>query len=275
MPWDNGGGKRYWLVAASHRVTRPNRSSAVFFFNGTSTQPELQIEIGSEGIGTLCVADVDMDGDQDLFIGSTSPYKRYPEPVNSQIWLNQDGTLTKSREWSQPFVKAGYINAAVFLDLEGDGRPDLALATEWGPVKVFHNSSIGFINQTSSLGLNTQTGRSRSVATGDFDNDGKMDLVTGNKRLNISSPLHHHSKERIWFEDNSGNNQVESIESFLSGENWLPNRDRTFLSMIFPDLTRIIKNHHHFNKSKISSVLGTGSKTLIFRKTEFTNPVSA
>ncbi len=234
VPWDNGGGKRYWLVAASHRVTRPNRSSAVFFFNGTSTQPELQIEIGSEGIGTLCVADVDMDGDQDLFIGSTSPYKRYPEPVNSQIWLNQDGTLTKSREWSQPFVKAGYINAAVFLDLEGDGRPDLALATEWGPVKVFHNSSIGFINQTSSLGLNTQTGRSRSVATGDFDNDGKMDLVAGNKGLNTSSTLHHHSKEKIWFGSKRENNQVESIESFLSGEDWLPNRDRTILSMIFP-----------------------------------------
>ena len=129
------------------------------------------------------------------------------------------------REWSQPFVKAGYINAAVFLDLEEDGRPDLALATEWGPVKVFHNSSIGFIDQTSSLGLNTQTGRSTSVTTGDFDNDGKMDLVAGNKRLNTSSALHHHSKERIWFGSNSRNNQVESIESFLSGENWLPNRD--------------------------------------------------
>ncbi|MDB4690176.1 hypothetical protein OAH23_07140 [Verrucomicrobia bacterium] len=87
--------KKYWVAAASHRLTRPNRSSAVFFFNGTSTQPELQIDIGPDGIGALCVADIDMDGDQDLFVGSTSPYNRYPEPADSQIWLNQNGTLKK------------------------------------------------------------------------------------------------------------------------------------------------------------------------------------
>ena len=93
VPWDNGRGKRYWFVAASHQLTRPNRSTAVYFFNGTSTQLELQLEIGSEGIATLCVADVDMDGDQDLFIGSTSPYKRYPEPVSKS---RMESTFCKS-----------------------------------------------------------------------------------------------------------------------------------------------------------------------------------
>ena len=61
-------------------------------------------------------------------------------------------------------------------------------------------------------------------------------------------------------------NHVESIESFLSGENWLPNRDRTFLSMVFPDLARIIKNHHQISKSKISSVLGEKFKTFHFQE---------
>lgn len=93
-----------------------------------------------------------------------------------------------------------------------------------------------------------------------------MDLVAGNKGLNTSSALHHHSKERIWFGSNRENNQVESIESFLSGENWLSNRDRTFLSMIFPDLTRIIKNHHHFSKSNISSILGDRFKNFNFQE---------
>jgi len=59
-------------------------------------------------------------------------------------------------------------------------------------------------------------------------------------------------------------NHVESIESFLSGENWLPNRDRTFLSMVFPDLARIIKNHHQI--SKISFILGEKFKTFHFQE---------
>ncbi len=75
-----------------------------------------------------------------------------------------------------------------------------------------------------------------------------------------------HSKERIWFGSNGDNNQVESIESFLSGENWLPNRNRTFLSMIFLDLALTIKNHHQFSKSKISSILGEKFKTFDYQE---------
>ena len=89
------------------------------------------------------------------------------------------------------------LESIYFAPPEGDGRQDLALATEWGPVKVFSNGSVGFIDQTTSLGLNTQTARWTSVAAGDLDNDGRMDLVAGNKGLNTSSALHHHSKERI------------------------------------------------------------------------------
>ena len=137
---------------------------------------------------------------------------------------------------------------------------------------MFRNSSVGFIDQTTSLGLNTQTGRWTSVAAGDLDNDGKMDLVAGNKGLNTSITLHHHSKEKIWFGSNRENNQVESIESFLSGEDWLPYRDRTILSMIFPDLTRIINNHHQFSKSRINSVLGDRFRNFEFQENRIYEP---
>ena len=257
VPWNNGQGKKYWVAAASHRLTHPERNSALYFFSGTSTQPELQIDIGPDGIGALCVADIDMDGDQDLFVGSTSPYNRYPEPADSQIWLNQNGTLKKSSQWSEVFKEIGYVNAAVFFDLEGDDLPDLAIAAEWGPVKVFRNSPTGFIDRSSSLGLNTQTGRWTFVAAGDFDNDGRMDLVAGNKGLNTSSALHHHSKERIWFGDNSENSTVQSIESVLIDESWLPMEDRNVLSMLFPDIPLVIKSHHHFSRSSINSILET------------------
>ena len=33
--------------------------------------------------------------------------------------------------------QVGLVNGAVFSDLDGDGQPELVLACEWGPVKVF------------------------------------------------------------------------------------------------------------------------------------------
>ena len=122
---------------------------------------------------------------------------------------------------------------------------------------MFRNSPTGFIDRSSSLGLNTQTGRWTFVAAGDFDNDGRMDLVAGNKGLNTSSALHHHSKERIWFGDNSENSTVQSIESVLIDESWLPMEDRNVLSMLFPDIPLVIKSHHHFSRSSINSILET------------------
>jgi hypothetical protein len=253
--WEDGRGNRFWLVAASHRLSTPKRSSAVSFFNGTSTQPELHLETGPEGIGTLCVADVDLDGDQDLFIGSTSVYGRYPEPADSQIWINEHGKLIKNTKWSQVFESVGHVNAATYFDLDGDDRPDLALATEWGPIRIFQNSETGFIDQTDSLGLTDKTGQWTSIASGDFNQDGRIDLVAGNKGLNTSSSIHHSQRERIWFGDADGNHQIDSIESWFRDGNWIPSRSRTELSMVFPSLPQKITSHRQFSKTTIAGIL--------------------
>ena len=268
VPWNDGQGNRYWLVAASHRLTTPNQSSAVYLFNGKSTQPEQQLEIGLGGIGSLCVADVDLDGDQDLFIGSTSAYGRYPEQADSHIWINQNGNLTKSIEWSHTFQAAGHVNAATFFDLDGDDHPDLALASEWGPIRVFQNTETGFIDRTEPLGLATQTGRWTSITAGDFDSDGRVDLVAGNQGLNTSSAMHYSFKERIWFSHDHGNKRVGSIESWLRDGHWIPSKSRTELSLIFPDLPHRIKSHRQFSKTTITSILGDQLNHFKFLETQ-------
>ena len=40
----------------------------------------------------------------------------------------------------------GMITAAVFADIDGDKRPDLLLALEWGAITYFHNTGHGFEN---------------------------------------------------------------------------------------------------------------------------------
>ena len=49
--------------------------------------------------------------------------------------------------------KAGLVSGAVFSDLDNDGKPDLVLACEWGPIRVFHNDGGHFTEVTGQLGL--------------------------------------------------------------------------------------------------------------------------
>jgi len=53
--------------------------------------------------------------------------------------------------------KVGLVNGAVWSDLERDGYPDLILACEWGPIRVF-KTKRHLHEITKELGLDRYTG---------------------------------------------------------------------------------------------------------------------
>ena len=134
--------------------------------------------------GPLAVADVDGDGDLDLFIGGRAIPTRYPEPADSQLFINDNGTLKPDAGNAKALEKLGLVSGAVFGDLDGDGDADLVLALEWGPVKILRNDAGKFTDATEKLGLAGHRGWWNSVALGDFDADGRLDIVAGNWGLN-------------------------------------------------------------------------------------------
>jgi hypothetical protein len=138
---------------------------------------------------SACAADFDADGDLDVFVGSRSIPGRYPQTPRSML-LRNDSTAARATfvdatdEAAPDLAAAGLVTGAVWSDVDADGHVDLLVASEWGPVKLFHNDAGKLVEQTGAAGLAERVGWWHGIASGDFDSDGRVDYLLTNVGLN-------------------------------------------------------------------------------------------
>jgi hypothetical protein len=214
--------------------------------------------------GPLAVADIDGDGDLDLFVGGRHRPERYPEPVSSSIWIKEQGEFRLSETWSKPFASLGLVSGAVFVDLNGDSAPDLALAVEWGPIRVFLNAQGRFHEVTEEWGLSLKKGWWTSITAGDFDGDGHLDLAAGNWGLNSPYQLYHPAALRLFYDEPSAPAPLKIVEAWQSGTQWFPVRARPWLARGFPDLAQRFPTHQAFGQATVLDILGPSFSTARF-----------
>ncbi len=147
--------------------------------------------VGSHQAATvpLAMADVDGDGDLDLFVGSRAEPMRYPAPVSSGLFRQVDGRFELDPENSGRLRDIGLVTAATFADVSGDGHPDLLLARDWDtPVLLLNDGRGRLYDATRAWGWDAFPGRWTALGVGDFNGDGRLDVVATSWGRNTAMP---------------------------------------------------------------------------------------
>jgi hypothetical protein len=202
--------------------------------------------------GPLAAADVDGDGDVDLFVGGRMRSGRYPESVGSRLYRNEGGSWVEDMAAGKVLSNTGMVSGAVWTDLDGDGFAELVLAVELGPVRVYRNRGGQLEERTEALGLSGFKGLWNSVAAGDLDGDGRMDLVVGNAGRNTvyqergGVRMYHGEVDGIW----------TVVEAYQEGGRDVPRRDfRTMGKALGERVTRF-GSYRAYAESDVAAILG-------------------
>lgn len=260
---DGDGDQDVYLVSGSqqHPDTNDIRYQDRLFINDGKGNFNLKSDalpnMRSSGAPVIA-ADVDGDKDLDLFIGGRVSVGQYPLSPRSYLLLNEGGKFTDATAgWSTELQRPGMVSTALFTDVNGDGKPDLMIAGELMPIRLFVNEGKKFSEQSAAYGLSNTEGFWNSISAGDFDGDGDMDYILGNKGLNSQIRATQARPFTIYMNDFDGNGVQDPVctyyiggkESVLHPKQELTMQMRAYVSKNF-------KEFEKYARADVPSILG-------------------
>lgn len=185
----DGNGKPDLVMSHSASQIRiyPNNSTG----NAVSFSPRVNLALESPSTTTGVAVD-DLDGDGKLDIAASSANA-------GKVFLFRNTTSGNNLTFATRVDSSagGLVQSIAIGDLDGDGKPDLAVANSAaGTVSVLRNmSTVGTLAFASRIIFSVGGPQTQpfTLAIGDIDGDGKLDIVTANAQASNIAVLRNKS----------------------------------------------------------------------------------
>jgi hypothetical protein len=237
---------RLYLNSPSGEFTRSNGRLPEIFVNASCVKP----------------ADIDGDGDVDLFIGGRVVTKAYGVSPPSFFLVNDgsghysDETVRLLGGSDDRAHQLGMVTDAVWADMNHDERPDLVLVGEWAPVSIFLQDSDGkFQNRTRDFGLDKTNGWWNTLAVEDFDKDGDLDIIAGNMGTNSRLKPSLQEPVSLYFEDVDNNGGMDHVITYFNGGKSYPFISRDQLVKQIPGLKKKFLKYADFRNIRLEDII--------------------
>ena len=206
----------------------------------------------------VAAADLDGDGDIDLFVGSRSSVTTYGTIPDSYILLNDGrGNFTiATQQWAPALKNAGMVSSASFADFNKDGRPDLVVAGEWAAATIFLNNGKQLL-PAGNNGLQNSSGWWQRITAADIDKDGDIDLVAGNYGRNSKLQASPDFPLKMYVFDYDGNGNKDQLMAYAKDGRYYTFLGKDELEKQMPGLKKDFLKYRDFADKTVGEIFGS------------------
>ncbi len=257
---NNDGAEDLYVASGGYEYSEndPNLQDRLYINDGKGNFRRDQGALPTMMISSSCVkaADIDADGDLDLFIGGRVIPGKYPLSPGSVILLNDGhGVFQNATNALCPELeKIGMVTDAVWLDVNKDQHPDLVVVGEWMPVKVFINDGKTLFDESAAYIHFASSGWWNTIAAADADADGDTDLVIGNCGLNTQFQVSEKQPMTIYYKDFDDNGTIDPIVCYYIQDTAYPIYSKDDLADQLPGIRKKFLQYKPYATAKMSDI---------------------